>query len=95
MNTDVTLQVDGQDYCLQAVAQKRGLVVFPLPTPVGQTFPDYSMRRKIDAKARKSFHEHLIIFTDPANTQQKWQWVRREPENQVPARDWLWSRAER
>jgi len=79
VNTDVTLQVDGQDYCLQAVAQKRGLVVFHCPTPVGQTFPDYAMRRKIDAKARKSFHEHLIIFTDPANTQQKWQWVRREP----------------
>lgn len=78
-NTDATVQVDGQDYRLQAVAQKRGLVVFHCPTPAGQAFPDYATRRKIDAKARKTFHEHLIIFTDPANTQQKWQWVRREP----------------
>lgn len=78
-NTDATVQVDGQDYCLQAVAQKRGLVVFHCPTPTGQSFPDYATRRKIDAKARKTFHEHLIIFSDPANTQQKWQWVRREP----------------
>ncbi|HAD06924.1 MAG TPA: SAM-dependent methyltransferase [Anaerolineaceae bacterium] len=78
-NTDATVQVDGQDYCLQAVAQKRGLVVFHCPTPAGQPFPDYAIRRKIDAKARKTFHEHLIIFTDTANTQQKWQWVRREP----------------
>ena len=78
-NTDITVQVDGQDYCLQAVAQKRGLMVFHCPTPAGKTLPDYATRRKIDAKARKTFHEHLIIFTDPANTQQKWQWVRREP----------------
>ncbi len=78
-NSDLTVQVDGREYCLQAVAQKRGMVVFHSPTPAGQTFPDYATRRKIDAKARKTFHEHLIIFTDPANTQQNWQWVRREP----------------
>ncbi len=78
-NQDTTIQVDGQGYCLRAVAQKRGLVVFHCPTPAGLTLPDYATRRKIDARVRKTFHEHLIIFTDPANTRQKWLWVRREP----------------
>lgn len=78
-NTDTNVPIDGQVFCLQAVAQKRGMVVFHCPTPAGQAFPDYATRRKVDAKVRKVFHEHLIIFTDAANTQQKWQWVRREP----------------
>lgn len=77
-NTDTNVQVDGQEYSLHAVAQKRGLVVFHFSTPAGQQMPDYATRRKIDAKVRKAFHEHLIIFTDPGNTQQKWQWVRHE-----------------
>ena len=78
-NIAITVPVDRQDYFLQAVAQKRGMVVFHYPTPADQVFPDYATRRKIDAWVRRSFHEHLIIFTDPANKQQKWQWVRREP----------------
>jgi hypothetical protein len=77
-NVDSNVMVDDQEFILKAIAQKRGLVVFQCPCVDGLLFPDYATRRKIDAKVRKSYHEHLIIFTDSGNTQQKWQWVRRE-----------------
>jgi hypothetical protein len=78
-NSPLTVRVDEHEYTLQSVAQKRGLVAFLYQTPARQVFPDYATRRMIDSQVRKVFHEHLIIFTDSGNTQQKWQWVRREP----------------
>jgi type I restriction-modification system DNA methylase subunit len=77
-NNDMAIEVDSHVFQLRAIAQKRGLMVFHCPAPAGQPIPDYATRRKIEAKLRKSFHEHLIIFGDAGNTTQKWQWVRRE-----------------
>jgi hypothetical protein len=36
------------------------------------------MRRKIE-KQVATCHEHIIIFTNPENSTQIWQWVKREP----------------
>jgi hypothetical protein len=93
-STGFTVQVDGQDYTLQAVAQKRGMVAFLCPTPSGQMFPDYATRRKVDVKVRKSFHEHLIIFTDPGCTQQRWQWVRHETGKPSAGRELSFSKGQ-
>jgi hypothetical protein len=68
---DVT--VDGRDFTLSAIAEKRGMVVFRC-----NVLPDYNVRRKIEGQVAKSAHEHVIIYTDPAQTYQIWQWVKRE-----------------
>ena len=51
-----------------AVAQKRGMVVFRLRRPPASAFPPTPLRRKIEQQVAKPAHEHLIIFTDAAQT---------------------------
>src|SRR5207237_452737 len=35
-------------------------------------------RRRIEQEVTKSVQEHVIVFTDAAQTAQVWQWVKRE-----------------
>ena len=71
--------IDETDYLLTAIAQKRGMVVFLCSTRTDGSIPDYAIRRKIQREVARSVHEHLIIYTDAAETTQIWQWVKREP----------------
>jgi hypothetical protein len=86
-NAPLEIQLDGQPQKLQAVAQKRGMVALRCPTPAGGRLPDYSVRRKIEQQVAKAAHEHLIIFTDAAQTTQIWQWVKREPGKPAACRE--------
>jgi hypothetical protein len=70
------VHVNEEDFTLNAIAEKRGLVVLRCTPPAG--IPPYPTRRKIDTQVTKTHHEHLIIFTDPGESMQVWQWVRRE-----------------
>jgi hypothetical protein len=69
---DVTIGEDA--FHLDALAHKRGFTAFRCHGKI----PPYAVRRKIDAQVAKSYHEHLIIYTDPAQTTQVWQWVKRQ-----------------
>jgi hypothetical protein len=86
-NAPLEIQLDGQPQKLQAVAQKRGMVALRCPTPTGEHLPEYSVRRKIEQQVAKAAHEHLIIFTDAAQTTQIWQWVKREPGKPAACRE--------
>ena len=77
----------GSSITLSGLAQKRGMVAYHCPAPTGQPLPDYSQRRKIEHQVAKSAHEHLIVFTDPTNTTQIWQWVKREPGKPAACRE--------
>jgi len=69
----------GEDaFPLDAVAEKRGLVIFLYKTLPGTDFPPYALRRKIERQTAKTRHEHLIIYVDLEQTTQVWQWVKRE-----------------
>ena len=72
---------------LQALAQKRGMVVYHCPPPSGENLPDYTHRRKIEQQVAKSAHEHLIVFTDAGKETQVWQWVKREPGKPAACRE--------
>ena len=75
----LNITVDGTEYQLTAIAEKRGLVVFECPaTETGEHIPDYATRRKLQKQVAKSVHEHFIIYTDTEKTTQIWQWIRRE-----------------
>jgi methylase of polypeptide subunit release factors len=86
-NAPLEIQLDGQPQKLQAVAQKRGMVALRCPTLTGEHLPEYSVRRKIEQQVAKAAHEHLIIFTDAAQTTQIWQWVKREPGKPAACRE--------
>lgn len=81
------IQFAGQPHTLQAVAQKRGMIAYRCAVSAGEHLPEYSVRRKIEQQVAKAAHEHLIIFTDAAQTTQIWQWVKREPGKPAACRE--------
>ena len=85
--TPLEITVDGQPRKLQALAQKRGMVAYQCSTPTGGRLPDYPTRRRIEQQVAKAAHEHLIVFTDAAQTTQIWQWVKREPGKPAACRE--------
>ena len=72
------IKINETEYTLTACAEKRGMVAFYYAAPSTDTLPDHAMRRKIERRAARTVHEHLIIYADRSNTTQIWQWVRRE-----------------
>jgi len=74
---------DDQTYTLNAVAQKRGVVVFDCACSI----PNYSTRQKIERQVAKNVREHLIIYTDRSELTQIWQWVKREIGKPVAYRE--------
>ena len=86
--------IDETDYLLTAIAQKRGMVVFLCSTRTDGSIPDYAIRRKIQREVARSVHEHLIIYTDAAETTQIWQWVKREPGRPAACREHRYHRGQ-
>lgn len=80
-SSNPVISVDGRDYTLNAIAQKRGLAAFAHTGKI----PDYPTRRKIEREITRAVHEHLIVFIDAQKTTQIWQWVSVKPANQLPA----------
>ena len=64
--------LEGHPVILNAVAQKRGMVVYRCDDLL-----DYARRSKVERQVAKLAYEHLIVYTD-GKTGQIWQWVRRE-----------------
>jgi hypothetical protein len=75
------------NYSLNAIAEKRGLVVYHLATAADTALPDYATRRKIEQQVTRSTRENLIVYTDAAQTVQIWQWVRRQLGQPAAARE--------
>ena len=76
-NTEAT--IGGHTYHLQAIAQKRGMVVYQYMANSEDSFPDYPTRQKIERKVAKTVREHLIIYIPKVRSALYWQWVKREP----------------
>ena len=74
----LTVTVDGHDYSLAPVAQKRGFVVYRCSPYQDGRIPLYPIRSKIENQVTKSAFEHLIIYVDDVQSTQTWQWVKRE-----------------
>ena len=76
--TPLPVTVDGHDFNLAPVAQKRGFMVYQCSAGPEAQVPPYPIRSKIEIQVTKSAFEHLIIFVDEGKTTQVWQWVKRE-----------------
>lgn len=84
---ELVVPVDGSEWALTAIAEKRGMVAFRCSTPPGTTLPEHQVRRKIERQVAKSVHEHFIIFTDSDESTQIWQWIKRESGNPAASRE--------
>ena len=77
--TDTEVTVQDRAFPLQAIAQKRGFVVYLYIAQPGAVFPDHATRQKIERSLAKQVREHLIIFCPHDRNAQYWLWVKREP----------------
>jgi len=85
--TDLDVSVDSQNFRLRAFSEKRGMVVLICDPGMDGSIPEYATRRKIERQARKSHHEHLIIYVDADKSKQIWQWVKREQGKPAACRE--------
>jgi hypothetical protein len=85
--TTLDVSIDGQNYTLSAIAEKRGMVAFVCEPFVDGGIPDYPTRRKIDRQVAKAHHEHLIIYLDADMSMQIWQWVKRQAGKPAACRE--------
>jgi hypothetical protein len=74
-----TLQIGSETFTLTAVAQKRGVTLFRCSPDTAGGIPLRPTLLRIEQEAAKLAHEHLLIFTDAAQTRQTWLWVARAP----------------
>ena len=65
------MQIKNELFTFKAVAQKSSFVVLECSSADGN-IPAYSLRSKIDSELRKQVQEHMVIFTNSANTEQVW-----------------------
>ncbi|MFM5982107.1 MAG: Eco57I restriction-modification methylase domain-containing protein, partial [Sphaerospermopsis kisseleviana] len=73
-------------YTLEAVAQKRGLIVYHCVAENG-ILPNAETRKNIDTQVTSYSQEHLNIYTDKNQSKQVWQWVKRESATRTKAKE--------
>jgi hypothetical protein len=67
------------------------MVIYLYLPPEGDSLPSYAVRRKIENQVRRSAHEHIIVYADPEQGRQVWQWVRRELGTPTACREHTYS----
>uniref|UniRef100_A0A831TYN9 site-specific DNA-methyltransferase (adenine-specific) n=1 Tax=Geobacter metallireducens TaxID=28232 RepID=A0A831TYN9_GEOME len=87
-------EVGGHVYSLQPVAKKKGVQVLECLPGTDGNIPAYAIRQKIERKVTADAREHLIIFTDAAQTRQIWQWVARAPGRPTQYREVKWQQGQ-
>ena len=70
---------NGESFTLSFVAQKRGVAILRCSPDSEGRIPPRADLLKIEKEAAKIAHEHLLIFTDAAQSTQTWLWVLRVP----------------
>ena len=83
---EILVEVDSRRCTLTAIAQKHGFVAYHCQPDDGQGIPERQVCNKIDRQVTDYTREHLIIYTDAAQQEQYWQWVRREQGKPVAPR---------
>ena len=86
-SASIIVSVDNDTYDLSPVAEKAGFAVFRCSPAADSTTPNQNIRRQIERKVADTSYEHLIIFVDAAETEQIWQWVKREPGRPTALRE--------
>jgi hypothetical protein len=70
--------VDGIEYQLTGIREKRGFQVFHYLVPSGSEFPTSEVMTKIQRAVAKSAHENIVVFSDESKTRQCYRIAKRE-----------------
>ncbi len=76
----IPIIVDGFQYNLKGIAQKRGFAIVECPHEVNGEIPLISTRKKIEKNLKKIHQEHLIIYSNSSQQKQIWQFVIEETD---------------
>ena len=76
--TTIEATVVDRTFVLEAIAQKRGMVVYQHVADSDDDFPDHPTRQKIEKTVTKTVREHLIVYASHNRNTLYWQWVKRE-----------------
>ena len=82
-----SVAVGDEVFSLDVVAHKRGVQMLHCRPDAQGRVPGYATRQRIERKVTTDAREHLIVFTDAAQTAQVWQWVARLPGKPVQDRE--------
>ncbi|QBQ08938.1 Eco57I restriction-modification methylase domain-containing protein [Pseudomonas sp. SXM-1] len=89
-----TTIANGEQFTLTQIAHKRGVAVFVCsPDRLGD-IPSRPVLLKIEKEAVKLAHEHLLVFSDAANTTLTWLWVSRAPGQPSTTRTHTWHKGQ-
>ena len=84
-----TVLVQEQRFQIIPIAEKAGFVVWRCEADDGR-IPNHSVRRQIETKVTRHAFEHLIVFVDDAQSEQVWQWVKREHGKRDASREYTY-----
>lgn len=87
-----TVSVEGNDFVLTALAQKRGVAILRCSPDAHGMVPTRAVQMKLEKAATKLAHEHLLIFADASNAISTWLWVLRAPGQPTATRTHTWRR---
>ncbi|NJM58313.1 MAG: hypothetical protein HC857_14000 [Synechococcales cyanobacterium RU_4_20] len=79
----VAMEVEGDTYQRQRIAEISGVVVFEVTAADG-TIPAAKVRRQVHKGVAELHLENLLIFIDEDRTRSLWYWVKREDGKQYP-----------
>ena len=86
--------VAGRTFGLEAIAQKRSLVVYQYVADSDAAFPDHPTRQKIERSVSKTVREHLIVYATADRSTQCWHWVKREAGRPDRTRTHIYNRSQ-
>ncbi len=91
---DTEVPVAGIPFDLEAVAHKRGMVVYQYVADEDDAFPDHPTRQKIEKAVAKTVREHIIVYASSDRGTHHWQWVKREPGQPDRSRSHIYQRGQ-
>ena len=91
---DTEVTVANATYALQAVAHKRGMVVYQCVADEDDASPDHPTRQRIEKVVAKNVREHIIVYASSDRSTHHWQWVKREPGQPDRSRSHIYQRGQ-
>jgi hypothetical protein len=89
-----SIDVGDNVWLLDTIAVKKGVQILHCRPNAEGRLPDYATRQKIERKVTNEVREHLIVFTDKAQTRQVWQWVTRMQGKTAQYREVVFNKGE-
>ena len=77
-NNKLAVAINDDAFQLSGIVEKKGFVILHCSPLANGKIPLSNTRKQIEKKVTQNYFEHLIIYSDKAQTQQIWQFVIKE-----------------